>query len=219
MQDKLRALDAQTLLIMAQQEMTGDDQRRRAFVASIDNEFANAFPNTLAPDESRRFNGFEFPLAIARKLGMPIPIILPYVGTKIKTEGGSPTVVVDPFGNGITAATGVKGGHVTEMHNAFCRALMGSAKSAGVPVKGTNAYDTCNGVFGKCLHKDDLLSKSDEAKVEKQLQKIVPDGVLEADNIAAPMPLANSNNPLFGRKTLTDAKTLASHMKTPDQRA
>ena len=127
--------------------------------------------------------------------------------------------MVDPFGNGITAATGVKGGHVTEMHNAFCRALMGSAKSAGVPVKGTNAYDTCNGVFGKCLHKDDLLSKSDEAKVEKQLQKIVPDGVLEADNIAAPMPLENSNNPIFGRKTLTDAKTLASHAKTPDQRA
>ena len=34
-----------------------------------------------------------------------------------------------------------------------------------------------------------------------------------------PMPLENSNNPLFGRKTLTDAKTLASHAKTPDQRA
>ena len=218
MQDKLRALDAQTLLIMAQQEMTGDDQRRRAFAASIDNKFANAFPNSLAPDESQRFNGFEFPVAMARKLGMPIPIILPYIGTKIKTEGGSPTVVVDPFGNGITAATGVKGGHVTEMHNAFCRALMGSAKSAGVPVKGANTFDTCNGVFGKCLHKDDLLSVSDEAKVEKQLQKIVPDGVLEAGNIAAPMPLENSNNPLFGRKTLTDAKTLASHAKTPSSR-
>ena len=29
MQDKLRALDAQALLILAQKEMTGDDQRRR----------------------------------------------------------------------------------------------------------------------------------------------------------------------------------------------
>ncbi len=88
--------------------------------------------------------------------------------------------MVDPFGNGITAATGVKGGHVTEMHNAFCRALMLSAKSAGVPIKDLNFYDTCNGVFGKCLHKGDLLSESDEVKVEKKLQKIVPDGVLEA---------------------------------------
>ena len=93
---------------------------------------------------------------------------------------------------------------------------MGAAKSAGVPVKGANAFDTCNGVFGKCLRKDNLLSESDEANIQKQLQKIIPDGVLEADNIAAPMPLANSNNPLFGRKTLTDGKTLASHAKTPD---
>ncbi len=98
---------------------------------------------------------------------------------------------------------------------------MGGAKSSGEPVKGANAFDSSSGVFGKCFRKDNLYSESDEANIQKQLEKIIPGGVLlvEADNIAAPMPLANSNNPLFGRKTLTDAKTLASHMKTPDQRA
>ena len=83
----------------------------------------------LAPDESRRFNRFEFSVAIARKMGLPIPLILPYVGTTIKAEGGSPRVLVDPFGNGITTATGVKGGHVTIMHNAIVHESMCAVKS------------------------------------------------------------------------------------------
>jgi len=127
--------------------------------------------------------------------------------------------LVDPFGNGITSATGVRGGHVTEMHNAFSRALMSTVKSAGVPVKGANAYDTCNGVFGKCLRSDSLLSESDEAEIGRKLQKIIPDGIVMAENIAAPSPYEHPHNPLFGKQTLTDAKTLASHAKTPDQRA
>ena len=40
-----------------------------------------------------------------------------------------------------------------------------------------------------------------------------------AENIAAPSPYEHPHNPLFGKQTLTDAKTLASHAKTPDQRA
>jgi hypothetical protein len=199
--------------------MTGDDQRGRAFTAAVGNKFANAFPSSLAPDENNRFNLFEFPVGIARKLGLGIPILLPYVGTRIKTEGDSMPVLVDPFGNGITSATGVRGGHVTEMHNAFSRALMSTVKSAGVSVKGATAHDTCNGVFGKCLRSDSLLSESDEAEIEKQLQKIIPDGIVMAENIAAPSPYEHPHNPLFGKQTLTDAKTLASHAKTPDQRA
>ena len=111
----------------------------KTFTAAVGNKFANAFPSSLAPDENNRFNLFEFPVGIARKLGLGIPILLPYVGTRIKTEGDSMPVLVDPFGNGITSATGVRGGHVTEMHNAFSRALMSTVKSAGVPVKGATA--------------------------------------------------------------------------------
>jgi len=69
MQDRLRALDAEALRLLAEQEIGGDDQRRCAFEAAYDNKFANAFPLALAPDESRRFNRFEFSVAIARKLG------------------------------------------------------------------------------------------------------------------------------------------------------
>ena len=60
---------------------------------------------------------------------------------------------VDPFGSNITTATGVKGGHVTQMHDAFLRALMTETKSVAPSCKGTNAFGTCNGVFGGIFSK------------------------------------------------------------------
>ena len=86
MQDKLRGFDARYVDLLAEQELRGDDQRRLAFKAASDDMFANAFPLALAPDEHFRFNRFEFITGITRKLGLPIPLLLPYVGTQIKTE-------------------------------------------------------------------------------------------------------------------------------------
>ena len=94
-QGKLRALDAKHLHLLAEQELRGDDQRRLAFEAAIASKSANAFPLALAPDGHFRFNQFEFAVAITRKLGLPISVLLPYVGTRIKTEGCSHLAYAD----------------------------------------------------------------------------------------------------------------------------
>jgi len=218
MQDKLRGLDMRYLHILAKQELRGDDQRRLAFEAASDDAFANAFPLALAPDEHFRFNRFEFITGISRKLGLPIPLLLPYVGTRIKTEGASHPSFVDQFGNGIASATGTKGDHPRTMHNHLLHTAMLAVKSSGVPAKGTNVYDTCNGAFGKCLRHDGLLSESDEANVQNNLQKIIPDGVVDARLVAAKEPFATHNR-LFGVETLVEMKTLSQTTLTPDDRA
>ena len=94
-QDKLRDLDYQIVQNLAY-SMSGDDQRRIVFCSTHNNVLANSFPLTLAPDPSMRLNLPEFTVAIARKLGAPIPRLLPYVGTTIRferqiveSEGGS----------------------------------------------------------------------------------------------------------------------------------
>ena len=115
-QDKLRDLDYQVVQSFAD-SMSGDDQRRIAFCSTHNNVFANSFPLTLAPDPSMRFNLPEFTVAIARKLGAPIPQLLPYVGTTVRSEGRSQKVRVDQYGNGVASAPGVKGGHVSAAHN------------------------------------------------------------------------------------------------------
>ena len=218
-QDKLRCLDYEVALLHAKEDLAGEDQRRLAFVAAHDNKFANAFPLALAPSETVRFNNFEFTVAIARKLGLPIPALIRYVGTFIKTEKGSPRMRVDPFGNNITTATGVKGGHVTQMHNAFSRALMTEAKSVVPSCKGTNAFDTCNGVFGKCLQREHILEEIQERILQGELQRIIPDGIVDATGLGDLQPFNSDPNPLAGVATLVETKTLASVAQSPDERA
>ena len=64
-----------------------------------------------------RFNLSELTVAMALKLGAPIPQLLPYVGTTVRSEGRSQKVRVDQYGNGVASAPGVKGGHVSAAHN------------------------------------------------------------------------------------------------------
>ncbi len=128
--------------------MSGDDQRRIAFCSTHNNVFANSFPLTLAPDPSMRFNlpGTCVHIAMARKLGAPIPQLLPYVGTTVRSEGRSQKVRVDQYGNGVASAPGVKGGHVSA-----ARAQLDQLRhyDSGTKFrsdgKGNNRNNTCNG--------------------------------------------------------------------------
>jgi hypothetical protein len=85
------------VLLSVENLLAGDDQRRHAFLSSHENKFANAFPLAFASDLSLRFNSFEFSTAIARKLGLPIPLLASHVGANIKTESGSARATVDPY--------------------------------------------------------------------------------------------------------------------------
>jgi hypothetical protein len=78
---------------------------------------------------------------------------------------------------------------------------------------------TCNGVFGKCLRHYDLLSESDEENFQKNFQRIIPDGVVDARLVAAEEPFASPHNRLFGVETLVEIKALSQTTLTPDDRA
>ena len=127
--------------------LAGDDQRRLTFLSSHDNKFANAFPLAFALDPLLRFNSFEFSIAIAHKLGLPLPWLASHIGANIKTEGRSARATVDQYSNSVAAAPGVLGGYTTQMHDIFQRHII-----TGIPVKGPSQLDTCNGVFGSSLH-------------------------------------------------------------------
>ena len=76
-QDVLRHLDYEGLLKDAE-TLTKDDQRGLAFLSNHDNSFVNAFPLALTgSDTIDAFSPREFQIAIARKLGQPIDILLP----------------------------------------------------------------------------------------------------------------------------------------------
>ena len=47
---------------------------------------------------------------------------------------------VDPFGNAVAAAPGVKGAYTKLMHNSIQRHLMRAAKKEGIPVKGSSQW-------------------------------------------------------------------------------
>jgi hypothetical protein len=136
LQDLLRELDYMGVLLSMQELLAGDDQRRLTFLSSHDNKFANAFPLAFAPGPLLRFNLLEFSAAIARKLGLPIPLLASHIGANIKTEGRSARATVDPYGNSVAAAPGVLGGCTKQMHNIFQRHIIMAAKRAGIPVKG-----------------------------------------------------------------------------------
>ena len=170
----------------------------------------------LAPDKLWRFNHIEFSTALARKLGLSIPLLASHIGAAIKTEGRSARAVVDPYGNGVAGASGVKGGHTREMHDAFQRYIVMAAKKAGISVKGSSPVDTCNGIFGSCLN----LSEnplSEDAKVT--LQKIIPDFLINGRAFCDLGPFNDPPNRLIGRESLGEVRTLARTDITPDARA
>jgi hypothetical protein len=214
-QDSLRELDYNSVLL-SMQVLAGDDQRRLAFLSSHDNKFANVFPLAFAPDQFARFNSIEFSTAVARKLGLPIPLLASHIGVSIRTEGRSMRASVDPFGNAVAAAPGVKGAYTKQMHDGFQRHLMRAAKKEGIPVKGSSQVDTCNGVFGMCLRLGEN-PLSEDAKVT--LQKVIPDALLDARPYADLSPFNDPPNRLIGRETLGEVKTLARMDLTPNARA
>ena len=68
-------------------------------------------------------NNLEYHVAVARKLGMTISFLCPYVGTTVRASGNSARTYVDAFGDGVASAPGVKGDHFRKLHDR-CVTLM-----------------------------------------------------------------------------------------------
>ena len=89
------------------------------------------------------------------------------------------------------------------MHNAIVHESMCAVLSSGdVPIKSTHMTGTCNGIFGKCLRPGQHLRDGDEKRLQKNLQKLISDGVAYASNVFADEPFAHPTNRIFGKNHL-----------------
>ena len=139
-----------------------------------------------------------------------------HIGVSIKTEGRSAHAIVDPYGNGVAGAPGVKGGHTRDMHDAFQRSIVMAAKKAGISVKGSSQVDTFNGVFGSCLNLgENPLSEGTTVT----LQKLIPDFLINGRAFSDLGPFNDPPNRLIGRESSGEVKTLARTDITPHARA
>ena len=199
-QDILRQLDYERLSKDVK-ELARDDQRSLAFQATHDSEYANCFP--VASNRNHKFDNREFETACARKMGLPVKILAPYVGLRVRSNGNSAVTLVDPYGNGVASAPGVSGDHPRRLHDRIVSALVKHAQAARVPVRGGHS-GTCKDTFSKCL---DVSAPVDEVGA-RLLQGIIPDMVIDGrDCDSGPF---SPPNPLVGCKSLVEHKTLAS---------
>jgi hypothetical protein len=197
------------LLLKDTKLLAKDDQRSIAFQATHESAFANSFP--VASDPNSNFDNREFGTALARKMGLPVIILLPYVGSRVRSNGNSHPTLVDPFGNGVASAPGVSGDHV-RFHDRIVNSLVKHIKRAGVPVKG-GYDDTCKDTFGKSFGAG---AQIDEVSV-RLIRGIIPDLAVNAQDCdAGPFP---DPNPLVGCKILFEHKTLASLLISVPARA
>ena len=114
------------------------------------------------------------------------------------------------------SATGMKGGHILLVHYQIVYDAMQQAEDSGLIVKGQNAHNSCNRTFKGCLNLGDGALLRDEDT--ETLQKIIPDGNLNALNVGNLGPLTTSNR-LHKKEALVEAKTLSHSAMTPNARA
>jgi len=180
--------------------LTRDDQRGLAFLSTHTDEFANSFPLALTGAEDA-FSPREFQVAIARKLGVPVNLLLPYVGSTVRSSGNSHKTNVDPYG--VASATGVSGDHTRRHHDLIVSEVVRLLSDAGIRAKGGHT-GSCKGIFAKCI--DARLLNEDGQRL---LQGIIPDILIDGRNCGSG-PFSGMSNRLVGRQTLVEHKTLAA---------
>ena len=84
--DELRTNEAK-LLKQRAEALPRDDPRAEAFLSGGGCPFANRFPLAISADI--RFTSGEFITALGRKLGLPIPLLLPAVGMPLSNNPNS----------------------------------------------------------------------------------------------------------------------------------
>ena len=211
----MRDLEYKRVLSLVSTDLPADDQRAISFLRTHDNKFANAFPLAFPQDIYSRFGNSEFTIAIARKFGLPIPMLGPYVGTRVRASGRSVPTIVDRFGNGVAAAPGVPGDHHRKNHDRLLRPLMQAAADSGISATGKNQYDTCNGTFKSCFNPGSR-HVSEEAAINTQ--KMIPDGIIDARGLGTLGPYDSPPNRLIGLETLVEMKTVASLSESNEAR-
>ena len=102
------------------------------------------------------------------------------------------------------------------VHNQIVYDAMQQAEDSGLIVKGQNVHNSCNRTFKGCLNLGDGALVRDEDT--ENLQKIIPDGKVDAQNVGNLGPF-NTSNRLHQKETLMETKTLYHSAMTPNARA
>ena len=84
---------------------------------------------------------------------------------------------------------------------------MQAVADSGIPATGKNQHDTCNGTFKHCFNPG-VRQVNDETSIN--IQKIIPDGIIDARGMGTLGPYDNPPNRLNGFETLVEMKTVAS---------
>ena len=106
---------------------------------------------------------------------LPVKILLPYVGSRVRSNGNLHVTLVDPFGNGVASTPGISGDHARRLHVWIVNSLVKLFKEVGVPVQG--GYDApCTNFFSKSF---DSGAQMDEVSV-RLIQGIIPDMAISA---------------------------------------
>ena len=205
-QNDLRGLEFKRFLSLSS-DLPSDDQRALSFIRTHDYKFANAFPLAFPQDIYSRFGNTEFTIAIARKFGLPIPMLGPYVGTRVRASGRSLPTIVDRYGNGVASAPGVPGDHFRKCHDRMLRPAMQAVADSGISATGKNQHDTCNGTFKHCFNPG---ARDINEETAINTQKMIPDGIIDARGIGTLGPFDHPSNRLTGLETLVEMKTVAS---------
>ena len=169
-----------------------------ASIQSSGDLFAGALI-TAPPDRENRFTNLEYQSAFQNLFGCPQEVCRPHVGKSILSSGSRAHPTVDLYGNSVKSATGVTGdGHRT-LHDAVTNAISKTLRASEVPHRG--------GIQGKPRHCKDLWATCAIPGLERQLQYIIPDSVIDGRNISATN--AGKGSVLVGRRSLSDTKTIA----------
>jgi hypothetical protein len=84
---------------------------------------------------------------------------------------------------------------------------MQAMADSGIAATGKNPYDTCNGTFKHCFNPG---ARHVDEETTINIQKIVPDGIIDARSMGTLCPYHCPPNRLVGLETLVEMKTVAS---------
>jgi hypothetical protein len=174
-----------------------DDHRRMSYFATKQDKFSNILFTCLPTIETVMSN-MEYGEAIRCFFGIPSLVVSNCIGAKISNSANMPQQLVDSFGDNLKTVKGSKGDFLRNFHDNIVNTIAHSLKEARIISNGGKGT-TCAGIFTHCFN----ANQTEDDSV-RRLQGIIPDITVDDSN-SIPCP----TNPLVGRKTLVDVKTIS----------
>jgi len=166
-----------------------------AFFANSCDSFANKLFSSL-PDKDIQFSSNEWFISVHLHFGIPVPLLKPFIGEKIKNNSRCPTLTVDPFAFNLTTVTGILGGGTQRNHNTIAGMVSRDLTKVGVQHIGGATDKSCKSIFRAAIPH----GITNELDHENKINSIVADMAIL---------IKQNDGPLGRADHLVDFKTLA----------